>query len=373
MSAKPSCFLHIGYPKTGTTTLQNFLAENSEHLISQGILYPHSLRRSEHSPNHQRLVAYALENGRFPEVDEWFGLTDAQDIGRFRAEMEVSLTQELESERGKLNFVICSNEHLAERLEHVTELERLKSFLTAQFARVTVVVYLRRQDRLAVSYYSTALRVGSSEGLNLPEEQSPNGPWTVFDYARVLGPWRDVFGQDAVQVRIYEDCRSALIEDFCQVTGVRLTPSMTKPAPTNLAFSATGQAILRGINRSGLFSSAERWALWRLLDQEYTGQPALPARAETIAWYDRWRGANERVRQEFFPERSAPLFDEDFSEYPLQTSEVQPAFEDALSLIRLLLHEHSKELAAARAPAVRPPETRLARVRRRLRALFHHR
>ena len=43
MDARPHCILHIGCPKTGTTSLQQFLTLNREFLLSQGVLYPRSL------------------------------------------------------------------------------------------------------------------------------------------------------------------------------------------------------------------------------------------------------------------------------------------------------------------------------------------
>lgn len=56
MSSK--IFLHIGLPKTGTTALQQNFYENTESLISQGVLYPSTGLDTQKSygPNHQRLV-----------------------------------------------------------------------------------------------------------------------------------------------------------------------------------------------------------------------------------------------------------------------------------------------------------------------------
>lgn len=58
--------LHIGLPKTGTTTLQNHTFQRRDELIRQKINYP-NLVVSNHDPKHQFLVG-ELRSGRFPSV-----------------------------------------------------------------------------------------------------------------------------------------------------------------------------------------------------------------------------------------------------------------------------------------------------------------
>lgn len=45
-------FIHLGFPKTGTTSLQKWLHVNSAKLEASGILYPRSLRDSEGDAHH---------------------------------------------------------------------------------------------------------------------------------------------------------------------------------------------------------------------------------------------------------------------------------------------------------------------------------
>lgn len=39
-----TAYLHIGTPKTGTTSLQNFLIINENKVLNQAYIYPKSLR-----------------------------------------------------------------------------------------------------------------------------------------------------------------------------------------------------------------------------------------------------------------------------------------------------------------------------------------
>lgn len=49
-----TCYLHIGVPKTGTTSVQNFLYTNRQVLQKQGFLYPVS---ALHTHQHAALVS----------------------------------------------------------------------------------------------------------------------------------------------------------------------------------------------------------------------------------------------------------------------------------------------------------------------------
>ena len=53
---KPDLILHIGMPKTGTTTIQHFLRINYDILLQGGVLYPQSGRTYE--AHHQFAAAF---------------------------------------------------------------------------------------------------------------------------------------------------------------------------------------------------------------------------------------------------------------------------------------------------------------------------
>jgi len=54
-SKKIKLILHVGTPKTGTTSLQTYLAKKQRKLRQNGILYPHNLEKLQHptAPRHQ--------------------------------------------------------------------------------------------------------------------------------------------------------------------------------------------------------------------------------------------------------------------------------------------------------------------------------
>ena len=48
MSQEKTLYLHIGLPKTGTTSIQNYLFENREALMQRGVCYPKPLASVGH-------------------------------------------------------------------------------------------------------------------------------------------------------------------------------------------------------------------------------------------------------------------------------------------------------------------------------------
>jgi hypothetical protein len=337
MDARPHCVLHIGCPKTGTTSLQQFLTVNRELLLRQGVLYPRSLLERPEELLHTALASYAVEESRPRLRGEMFAAQRQQRTRLSRERLQAAFTKELALHAGKLKTLIFSNEHLGLLLLAEAELVRLKDLLAPHCCRLTVLVYLRRQDRIATSMYSTALRAGQGKQPMLPQNpvRMPHRP--MYEYHRMLSLWSRVFGREQLQIRLYEDCRHRLLEDFCEVSGVQPGPEAEMLPPANTALSALGQAMLSRVNESRLFSEAQRLALVEVLDHRNAGAPALPLRAEAVAFYAHWRDTNERVRQDFLPARAAPLFDEDFSQYPLTAKEVVPVFDDALTLIQGLI------------------------------------
>ena len=64
-------YLHIGAPKTATSTLQRSLSENHKKLLNSGVLYPRELR---HGDAHHLLVCDLVDKyQRNPMPDVWYG------------------------------------------------------------------------------------------------------------------------------------------------------------------------------------------------------------------------------------------------------------------------------------------------------------
>jgi len=197
-------WLHIGLVKTGTTTLQSFLAENSEALLEQGLDYPTPRIGGPPGTTHYNL---ALELRRHPRFKPG-GATWQQIIDRAHENPDRSMVISAES-----------FQHLASHPEMIEDLaKRLRGFETR------VICYLRSPADLAESWYIQKCKTGHTRtSLELFLERTRD----ELRFTRLLDPW-EVFGRDRIVVRMFERAQMVngdLIDDFLHVIGAKTRDS----------------------------------------------------------------------------------------------------------------------------------------------------
>lgn len=182
-------------------------------------------------------------------------------------------------------------------------------------------MYLRRQDRLAVSLYSTILKLGGAADI-FPSVSSSSLPY-YFNYEEILRNYSDVVGVDNVRVRLYDPeflCGGDVVKDFYHVAHLGVQPSITPRENESLSFA---QAVfLEKFNKrfpimvDGRIND-ERGDIFQAIKNTGAGARFYPARSEAQTFYSAFFDGNERVRARFLPEHRRPaLFDESFREYP---------------------------------------------------------
>lgn len=351
----PRLVLHIGTEKTGTTSIQESLARNRQKLAELGYCHP----VSPGPTNHVWLAMLAGQDRLVADLAGFLG-APVPELGLARAEFRRAFQAEMAALPASVHTVVLSNEHCHGRLVRSEEIGELKRFLAPHFREVEVWLYLRRQDRLAVSHYSTKLR-GNFTAERIFPKIHPSA-W-YYNYFELVSAWAGVFGRDAMRLRVYE--RRELLGqdvavDFLAHLGIEDPAALFGLArEANTALSALGQTVLLEFNKRAARSGEApdqlqrtlrptRHRLANELGRRLKGPPRLPARAEAEAFLATYAEANERLRRAFLPDRSA-LFDGDFSGYPAEETEVDG---DRLVLARLLadmLVEAAAEAQAARA------------------------
>ena len=83
-------FLHIGTPKTGTTTLQQFLHTNREKLVQDGILYPEAF-----GLNSMSMVVASYDHGKRDGLSKLFYINSDGDIDDLRKKLNQNIKNEL--------------------------------------------------------------------------------------------------------------------------------------------------------------------------------------------------------------------------------------------------------------------------------------
>lgn len=175
-------YIHIGFHKTGSSTIQHFLAANADLLASHGMIYP---RAGRHTTAHFNLTAELMEKVTFSNTKgSWDDL---------RAEMAASPNSD---------FVISSEAFHTLRPEQVSKVREMLGD-----HEVVVCAYIRDLGDTLVSRYGQKAKSGSYigsfdeffEGVSNARggDQEDDYGGTYIQLAR----WADVFGWDAMRVR----------------------------------------------------------------------------------------------------------------------------------------------------------------------------
>lgn len=201
-------FLHAGLHKTGTTSIQAFMARNSSLLAEHGVCIPRS-----------GLV------GTFPETAHH---NIAWQLGGFTFDPAAGTLDDLVAElRGAAAPVACVT---SESFEHLYKfpgsLREFKDALDRIGYDVRVVLYFKSQVSYAESLYAEMVKHRS--GFTLEEfvdrvlsdgEIEFNEQTYGFDYYELANVFAGVFGKSSVVARAVpaEGPASALIADFFEI------------------------------------------------------------------------------------------------------------------------------------------------------------
>lgn len=232
-------YLHIGTEKTGTTSLQTFLAENEAALQAQGFTYlcdpakPYCHKNattplSLHAPVVACFFAdsqeYIPEEKHFPK--DFLLQTLADDLRR------------------NDKNVVLSSEHFSSRLRATDDLESLRQVFTGY--NVKIVCYIRRQDEMALASFSTDIKSGRREPFRV-EDIHPNDLY--YNYAALIEPWSKIFGKENLLIRSYGRLEGNDIrKDFMALLGLRAMDSFAFSELENPSLDASQAEHLRLVN-----------------------------------------------------------------------------------------------------------------------------
>lgn len=323
-------WLHIGTKKTGTTSLQHFLRANEALLRQQGMLLPNSFGNIE-----ARTLTQIFRKPGQPDlsVPAW---------AHFRKSVE-------DAERTGIDSVVLSAESLVDlgRRQVVSLANRLGDM----FSSIKVILYIRRQDRVAVSHYSTALRGGGVPEKSFSDRLGPTR--RAMLYGTLMTDWERAFGRDAVVIRRFAPqllLEGDVIADFCSLIGVDHKRLCALPRE-NEALPGMSAIFLRFLNKLDRehehVLKPVRTRIVQALERADGSGIALPkpSRGEMREFLASFDAQNELVRRRYF-QQEARLFDDDFTMYP----DIVPEPAQALSFEQTMELAYSCFVALAGLP-----------------------
>jgi hypothetical protein len=339
-------YLHIGSPKTATTSIQKYLQLNAKILRKHDYRFPKLL--------HPYPLISSSRNGHFltGELYKKNGERDYDLEQQYRQEG----MEQVEKCFAKFHHVILSDEILWRDILWQSNTDNspqnvfpfLMEHSRQHEYQVKVVVYLRRQDDLISSYWNQKVKkIANRHGRSFTETLKEYISWSLddenetymLDYARRLDYLADVFGKENLIVRRFDPktwIHGSIIDDFMHCIGIDNTedfiPLMGKENP---GLNENTTEIKRILNKKKDFSMEEGTYFRNiLLDLSAQTEEQRP-RYSMLSTQER-----EELRKHFEADNThiadtyvcdgKPLFSDAIKDQPEWTPDNPYMFEDAI-------------------------------------------
>lgn len=288
--------LHIGSHKTGSTSLQKALRQGQRQKTLGPWRYLHAAPRVDFNP----LIQCCGMGAQMQTVMRWSFLE--RQLQRAR-------------ERGGGSCIISTE--MLFWVDDPIDIKALADRLRLEFDEIRVVVYLRRQDLLALSHRKqvvmgrAAYQFYGAQVQALPTFR----PYMMryFDYAAKLEKWEQVFGRDKVIVRRFQR-RDLLgddtVLDFWQF--LELPPPESRSPDANIAWNRTQLLAGLWLRQRGYPREAFLPHLLALEDS----QVLRPSRVQMRHFLGRFHQVNAALAQRYDLAGPPRFFDGDLSQYP---------------------------------------------------------
>ena len=299
--------LHIGAHKTGTSTIQEWMYSYSSHLIENGV------------------TPFFIKNGKGPiQINQTYYF-DHSRIKQGIVKIKGQLASNLKKCIG--DRVVISSECFS-WVNDKKELEKLKASLGSHFSSIKILVYIRRQDRQALSHYQQRAKSWEAEGLYFsgdnkafPDlDENANAYLNYFDH---FAMWGDVFGDENVNFKVFDrallvnNCAVSDFLDFLKVPVLKKEEGV-KDANASLGLLNIKVAhILRKMNvrrNDPIFQ--------KIIVELGDSDVMLPSRSEAIDFYSKFKKSNADLNRRFkISNENECIFSESFDFYKESASD----------------------------------------------------
>jgi hypothetical protein len=291
--------LHVGLPKTATTTIQHVLDRVKPELAAQGVLYPGSTKSQ----------LELVQRSQFPARKGQSGLGSLDEaMGRVASEIRAV----------RPGHVVLSCERMAlATMGSVARMQQAIATCLPEVDEIAVLAYVRDPIGWATSFCQQRLKQGTAR---LAEFEAD--PWPI-SFEEMLAKFVDRYGREAVALRYFHPdhlVNGTVVDDFMDAIGL---PGFVVPGPAtvlNWALSQpgaqvaelVGQMVPRGL-RVGLRKDLYRQKLQAIGGPRFVLSEAVQAwviaeSRSDLDYIRRHWGLTLSAEPEAIPD--APLLDE---------------------------------------------------------------
>lgn len=238
-------YLHIGFNKTGSTSLQQCLCQNRATLEASGYLYPGAAQDS-YVQNQQHTPLAASLTGR--DI-LWLTPRKRDTLDRALPDLLTAI------EASPAEAVILSSEAFGGLDVTEAQLQQMAGKLAGFDLRI--LAYIRRQDSYFLSTYQEDIKNGGQHLFQFKRYAANR----QLAFGQRLAPWRAVFGAERVIVRPFDHRfwpEGRLEYDFLDAIGAPRDDIRPLEKPANESLDVQTLEFLRRLNQLGKADAAYR-------------------------------------------------------------------------------------------------------------------
>ena len=300
-------FVHIGAPKTGSSSIQSFLHANHQALAAQGmqVLLGHPRNGSQ-----MNLALAALARiDRLPPSREQQMRYGAPTLAAERIladALNATLAGIAKTWTGR--GVLISSEHIQPWLSDRTAVTALDDLMKSHFSEISYIFYMRNPVDLITSAYSERIKRGATMSL----DEFIAGRSEKIDHHRDAALWVDTLGRERISLRLLERDflkNGDLIDDYAACCGIDMK-GLERPPRVNESLSVEAVEVLRVFNARvpQIVDVRTRNPMGAGVIRRLMKHPKAKTRiALTTGQREKVessvRDSNERLRATFFPDR----------------------------------------------------------------------
>ncbi|WP_240694157.1 hypothetical protein [Campylobacter jejuni] len=315
-----TAYIHIGTPKTGTTSIQKFITLNLDLFLQQGMVYPKTFCVN----NQHAKIAYIIKNMK-SDFNFWLN----QEVVFLRNEI---------SENKKYTFLF-SSEMISLYINESYTLIRLKElFNWLGFKNIKCILYLRSNDEYMISHSSQNIKCGL--GVYYKRKAEFCTSMGMHMYKTICKNYINVFGKENIIVRLFdknEFYQGDLLKDFIHSIGLEWDNKFRIPERENETLDLIGFELQGRLNKLGCGWNNKINSTMEFSEKYFTSKdPHLkfqPAKEVTQSYMDYFEESNEWVRKEFFPHKERLFPKKDLTNYKenYELKEMKPEYWDRIA------------------------------------------
>lgn len=209
---KKNVYIHVGMPKTGTSSIQNFIVINEDILSKKYNLYYPKFGRWEDGSHHE--IAFAVSSNPYREMKQGAELLEYLSI--------------LEKE---IDDSACENVLLSSECFHLYSNRDIVNKFKAKY-NVRLICYIRRQDEYLESIYSQNVRDTILKEKREFEDFKEFFKDSLF-YSKMMKKWEVLVDKKDIIIRVYDKNKlinQNVVDDFMNIFSIAIDSNFNKQA-----------------------------------------------------------------------------------------------------------------------------------------------